>query len=482
MNLFNNNFKKYVTLKGFYHPLFLVFFYLLCHFLVSFFLNDTLQVDDREQIFIAQELQFGYNLPQPPLYSWLSFLFFEIFGVNHISLLTLKYILIFLTFTFIFKTSEIIFNKNSISVSISTLSFLLLPSFFWHMHQGFTHTILLGLGIAMSIHYLFRLSLDKSLTNYLLFGFSLSVGILGKYSFIIFIFLILLTGISIKEFREILRNKFFFYTSALFLLLILPHLIWLLNNWSDIYPMASERLVASSNPSFFMILLEFINASIGFLFPYILYLIYKVNSNNIRPKKIFEQFLKNYIYFIIIFGFLFLAIFDLKEIKVRWLHPILMIVPFWISIQIINKNLSRGFLKFFYSSLFVLCLIILAIRVVQNTYAPKLGYQGRVNTPIIETLRMMPASVIDSVSVIKTNDYFLGPHLFSVFNEKNIQIFNKKFQARVNDDRKCLVLWDDDSYDDNHNLKFSSYTGVVTNNTNPRPYSLFYKVLDMNEC
>ena len=219
MNLFNNNFKKYVTLKGFYHPLFLVFFYLLCHFLVSFFLNDTLQVDDREQIFIAQELQFGYNLPQPPLYSWLSFLFFEIFGVNHISLLTLKYILIFLTFTFIFKTSEIIFNKNSISVSISTLSFLLLPSFFWHMHQGFTHTILLGLGIAMSIHYLFRLSLDKSLTNYLLFGFSLSVGILGKYSFIIFIFLILLTGISIKEFREILRNKFFFYTSALFFLL-----------------------------------------------------------------------------------------------------------------------------------------------------------------------------------------------------------------------------------------------------------------------
>ena len=474
--------KKYINLGIFYHPLFLVFFYLLCHVLVSFFLNDTLQVDDREQIFIGQEFQFGYNIPQPPMYSWISFLFFEMFGANITSLLALKYILIFLNFTFIFKTSEIIFKKNLNAVSISTLSFLLLPSFFWHMHQGFTHTILLGLGIAMSIHYLFRLSLDKSLANYLLFGFSLSVGLLGKYSFIIFIFLILLTVISIKEFRDIFQNKFFFYALVLIFLLISPHYIWLLNNWHNIYPMAAERLIASSGTSFFMILLEFIKASIGFLFPYILFIFFKVNSNYKGTKKIIEKFLENYLYFIIIFGILFLAIFDIKEIKVRWLHPILMIVPFWISIKIVNKNPSRALLKTFYISLFVTSLIILTIRIVQNTYAPKLGYQGRVNTPIIETLKMIPVSVLDKVSLIRTDDYFLGPHLFSVFNEKDIQILNKKFQANLNEDRKCLIIWDDDSYDDNHNLKFSSYTGILTNNRNPKPYNLFYKILDINEC
>jgi hypothetical protein len=62
------------------------------------FFSHTLQVDDAEQIRLSQELLLGYPIPQPPMYSWLSWGMFQILGTGLLALTLLKYIFITLTF------------------------------------------------------------------------------------------------------------------------------------------------------------------------------------------------------------------------------------------------------------------------------------------------------------------------------------------------------------------------------------------------
>jgi len=46
-----------------------IFLYILIHFVIRLSLSETIQVDDSEQIFYGQNLQLGYPIPQPPLYT-----------------------------------------------------------------------------------------------------------------------------------------------------------------------------------------------------------------------------------------------------------------------------------------------------------------------------------------------------------------------------------------------------------------------------
>ncbi len=92
------------------NPLFWLFVYLIVHFLIRMIFSQTLQVDDSEQIDYAQNLLLGYPIPQPPMYSWLSWIMFKIFGTGLFALTLLKYFLIALTFLFTWLVSGQLFQ------------------------------------------------------------------------------------------------------------------------------------------------------------------------------------------------------------------------------------------------------------------------------------------------------------------------------------------------------------------------------------
>ncbi len=72
--------------------------YIIIHLIIRLSFSQTMQVDDAEQIRHAQELLLGHPIPQPPMYSWLSWIVFQIFGTGLLALTVLKYMVISLTF------------------------------------------------------------------------------------------------------------------------------------------------------------------------------------------------------------------------------------------------------------------------------------------------------------------------------------------------------------------------------------------------
>jgi len=474
--------------KILHHPLFFLFVYLLIHFLLRITLSDTLQVDDREQIFYSQSLHFGYDMPQPPLYSWISYVFFKIFGVQLFTVTFVKYFLIFITFIYLFLAAEIVF-KDRTKVKILLSSFLLMPSFAWHMHQGFTHTILLGLAISMTFFYFLKLHFDKKKIYYFLLGISIGIGLLSKYSYLIFLFLTLVSILISKSKKNIILDKAFLITLIVGLLISMPHYSWLIENWSQIFPLAHERLISSNNLTVFSKFREIILSSIGFLTPlvFVVLLIFLFSIRHLSKKNgkfippTIENFLDKYFIIMLILLAFSLVLIDIKEVKVRWLHPILMIFPFWLYLKAFKYiDLKNKFLKPFIISTVIFTTLVFLIRIVQMTIAPELGYKGRINTPIVSSLRKIPLSIINEIDTIKTDDYFLGPHIFGVFRDKRIIILKEAFRDIDNSNLKnCLIIWDNDGYDDNHKLKFEKFSGKINNKYG---YSLFYKFLDNGNC
>ena len=480
-------------MKLFYHPIFLIFVYLLLHLSIRLIFNNSIQVDDREQIFYAQEILLGYNMPQPPLYSWLAYFFFKIFGVNLYALSILKYSLIFLTFVFIYKVANLVLHniKNS---SLVTFSFLLMTSFAWHMHQGFTHTIMLSLGIIMSTYYILKIIQGGNLWLFFMLGVSLAIGLLGKYSFVLYLGLTLLVLSSNKKYREKFTEARLSLTLLTLFSFTLPHFLWLTENWNRIYSFANARLgIENSSLSFLEVLNKLLLGGLGFLSPLIIILFFITFDRfffKTRPYKkacLNEIFFRNFFLYLAFALVVFALFFDIKEVRVRWLHPILMIAPFWFFLLIERYDiLSDKRIKFYLISGISFTFLVFAIRLLQNTVGPQFGYYGRLNIPINETLKSIPQYNFGEISKIKTPDFSLGAHLFSVFKEKTIVIGNKAYgDEPLIENKKCLFLFDNDgsadSNKDEMEAKYGKFIEIKSKSLISN-YKIYYKFLNSNKC
>jgi len=430
-----------------YHPLFLALIYLIIHVLIRVSFSETLQVDDREQVLYGQYLSLGYSMPQPPLYSWLSWAFFKFFGTNLFALTVLKYSLIYATYVFTWLLASKLFPDGS-TKNLVFYSFFLMPSFFWHMHQGFTHTIILGLSIMMTTFYLVALEENKQKSYYLYLGISIGIGLLSKYSFILFLLPILLASLISRDFRKIFLSKKFLITLLTVLFISGPHFFWLTNNYVEISQQASERLaIISNNLNFLTPLWELSFSAIGFITPLFLLLIPLIiksiftESRKKLPSPTYKIFLNFYL--IILFFSLVLSIFyDIPKIKVRWLHPIMMLFPFWFFLKYSSQEYFAGFnKKIFYLSVIVISVLVLTIRVAQMTIGPELGYYSRVNFPVIETLKKIPTEISDN-SLIVVEDYTLFAHVMILFKNNEIRYRNKTFNKSDKSSEKCLIISD----------------------------------------
>ena len=472
------------------HPIFWLFVYLVIHFFTRVLFSQTLQVDDAEQIRHAQELLLGYPIPQPPLYSWMSWEMFQIFNTSLFTLTLLKYVLIALTFWFTWLVSGQLF-QNLQTRYIATFSYLLLPSFAWHIHQGFTHTILLGLGIILSLHALLSLKEDNSIKNYLYFGFSLGIGLMAKYSFLLFMIPLLLSAISTASFRKVIINQKILTTIGIFILIIGPHAYWLTQHYQEVFLSIDQKLkVTSDNLLFDRVksVGQFSAAAIAFVMPFAL--IFSINS----WKKIFNtdnqtvkndsSLLLNRFYLIIVVSIILLAIFiSMPHFKVRWFHPLMMIFPLWILTRIERPTLlSKSIMRWFVSITVIFTVLILSVRIAQMTIGPELGNYGRLNRPIIETFNKLPISLIQD-SIIKTGDGFIGSHLLSHYHQHNIVINNRNFRKNYfRDARQCLWLWDDDTPYTIPKIKKILESGQLITMVADTKYTLFYTLSPKQEC
>jgi len=316
--------------------------------LVPSITNHNLPLDTIEALAWGSNLDWGFN-KHPPLSAFFVEIVYQIFGKQDWSYYLLSQSFIALTFFVIFKFSNIFF-KNKV---FSLLSVLILESilFYNFTTPEFNVNICQIPFWALSILYCWKGLSENKTFDWLLFGFFLALGVLSKY-----LFFYLIGSIGIFFIYQIINKKFNYKCLIFlipFLLMLTPHLIWLINNDYITVTYGLHRtgggdqniLDHVTHPMMFLI------KQIGILIPFflmILFLVKKIKFNiNYKDKKLLFLLTISIIPFILI---LVTSILMGVKIRTMWMSPFYLffgVLSIYIFQNKINLKKLRGFIYFF---------------------------------------------------------------------------------------------------------------------------------------
>jgi len=302
--------------------------YFSLHILLRVLISDSLDYDEAEQAVLSQWLLPGYT-EQPPLYSWMQYFLFELFGKNIFAVSLLKNTLLFLSYLFVYLSSKKLL-PNSRAAILATSSLLLIPQIAWESQRDMTHTTLVVFAATLVLWQTLKLVENKNFLGYCLFGIFCGIGILAKANFALFLTILFLTLLSLSEGRKILFSRMILISFVIAFAISAYYFIWMFNN-QDIVFSATHKFKQTTEAYPVKGILSFFAATFLFLTPlwffYLLifpkgFLRYTCNQTEFPCRFMLRYGL------IFLFILLFIVIvFKVSYVKDRWLQPILFTAP-----------------------------------------------------------------------------------------------------------------------------------------------------------
>jgi 4-amino-4-deoxy-L-arabinose transferase-like glycosyltransferase len=203
-----------------------LFFHLFVWTLIPSISNINLPLDTIEALAWGSELEWGYN-KHPPLSAFVVEFVHSIFGSQDWTYYFLSQIFIIITFIYVWKFSEEIFDKKIYSL-ISL--FILEGIYFYNFTTPEFNVNICQLPFwALTIYYLWKGINNNKTLDWLLFGIFSALGFLTKYLFIYLLFTIFIYFLyNLKIYKKII-NKYLF-SILISLLILIPHFNWLIKN------------------------------------------------------------------------------------------------------------------------------------------------------------------------------------------------------------------------------------------------------------
>lgn len=188
-----------------------------------------LEIDEAEQMRLASELHLGYAA-QPPLYSWLQWLLFQLFGANLVSLALLKYALLSACYYCYYRICRLHCRNKELALCAS-LSWMLMPPIAFDLIKDNTHSILALLCACAT--WLLLLTPVKPLRGCVLLAVIIAAGLLAKFNFCLFLASMMLALLSETQYRQRINSRYVIGTALLVGLLISPYFYWLTTHWAQ---------------------------------------------------------------------------------------------------------------------------------------------------------------------------------------------------------------------------------------------------------
>ena len=300
-----------------------VFYYFLFTHLVIWTLipsvtNHNLPLDTIEALAWGSNLDWGFN-KHPPLSALAVEIFYQIFGPQDWVYYLLSQLFVVTAFYFVFKLSKEILNTEKHAL----LSVLLLEGIFFYNFTTpeFNVNVCMLPFWAMTGYYAYKCLKDNLTKDYIILGIVVALGFLSKY-----LFVYLLIGIKVFYIFYIKKNNFkikYFIPGIVFLLILIPHLIWLTeNNYITITYGLKRTGEIKSYLDHIILPLTFLGKQIGILIPFFILLF--ILTNSLKTTFSFKD--QNLLYLLSITILPFFSIFLTSviigaKIRTMWMTP-----------------------------------------------------------------------------------------------------------------------------------------------------------------
>ncbi|MBN9565000.1 MAG: glycosyltransferase family 39 protein [Alphaproteobacteria bacterium] len=354
--------------KYFYaHPdlcfLLLCIVHLLVWTLVPAIVQTNLHIDVVECLAWGKEWQWGYH-KHPPLHAWVTEIFFMPFGKAIWPGFFLSQLCVILTFICVWRFGKPIIGKTRTIVAIGLLEGII---YFQYTTPEFNSNVSL-LPLWSWAIYSFYLALKReSVWYWLMFGIMMGLSILSKYASLLlggvfFTFLVFTqTG------RQVWRKPGVYISGAAIVVILYPHIQWVLANEGHTIAYFLARSQAHSHPWWYRLifpmnfLLGQIVAVLGMVVAFVIIFRNQLAKSQLHLKRFFsvsaqERWEKTFIKFIALGPLLLVLLVSfILNIRLRtmWGMPFFTFLPFLLVVDFV-PYISSGALKKFFRSVCVL--------------------------------------------------------------------------------------------------------------------------------
>ena len=322
--------------------------------------NHNLPLDVIEALAWGSNLDWGFN-KHPPMSAFFPEVFFQIFGAQDWAYYLLSQIFVIISFYYVFKFSQE-FLKNDL---LSLISVLLIEAvYFYNFTTPEFNVNVCQLPFwSLTVYFSWKIYTSKEIkfSDCFLVGLFAAFGFLSKYLFVyllasidlLFIYLIFIKKDRKFDFKYLI-------TLEVFLIILVPHLIWLNNNEfiTITYGLARTGLEQSGLIDHIKFPLIFLIKQIGILIPFLILvwlLVKKIKFRiDFKDKKLLFLLAINILPIILMF---LTSVVTGSKIRTMWMTPFylffgtLFIYLFQAQINIKKlKPFMIGFIFFFFLS------------------------------------------------------------------------------------------------------------------------------------
>ena len=334
--------------------------HLLFWTLIPSLTNHNLPLDTIEALAWGSNLDWGFN-KHPPMSAFFPEIFYQIFGPQDWVYYLLSQIFVIISFYYVFKLScEILNNKI-----LGLISVLLIEAIYFYNFTTpeFNVNVCQLPFWSLTVFYSWKIYKGKEIKflDCLLVGLFSALGFLSKYLFIyllvsidlLFIYLIFLKKDRKFDFKYLI-------TAEVFLIILIPHFIWLTNNEfiTITYGLARTGLEQSGVIDHIKYPAMFLIKQIGIIIPFLILiwlLVKKIKFNlNFKDKNLLFLLAINILPIVLIF---LTSLITGSKIRTMWMTPFYLffgtLFVYLLQKQIIQNKLKPfliGFIFFFFLS------------------------------------------------------------------------------------------------------------------------------------
>ena len=332
---------------------FLIFllFHLVVWTLVPSIINVNLPLDTIEALAWGRSLDWGFD-KHPPLSAFIVETVYQFFGNRDWAYYLTSQIFVIIAFTYVFKFSKEFFQNGNLAL----ITVLLLEGIFFYNFTTpeFNVNVCQLPFWALSVYFTWKCIQQDRTKDYLLLGLFIGLGILSKYLFIYLVITIEILFLYLIFKRKKIKSKNCFIAGLVVLIILSPHIFWLVKNDYSSFTYAFERTGGIGNLKDHLIFpLIFFGKQLLLLTPFLLmifFLVKKFQFNfNLKNEKII------FLTFIVlapIFLILITSIFMGARIRTMWMTPFyLFLGVFFIQVlkeKVITKNFEKFLTIFFF--------------------------------------------------------------------------------------------------------------------------------------
>jgi len=321
--------------------------------LVPILTNNNLPLDTIEALAWGSNLEWGFD-KHPPASAFFPEVFFQIFGSKDWAYYLLSQVFVVISFVVIFKFAEELF-KNKVLSFISVI--LLEGIYFYNFTTPEFNVNICQLPFwSLTVYFSWKIFDKKKIefTDCALLGVFATFGFLSKY-----LFIYLLIGIDSLFFYMIFfikDRKFdikYMISLAVFIVLLIPHLIWLVNNdYITIrYGLARTGMENLNFLNHLIYPFVFFIKQIGILTPFLIMSFFLIKNFKFRINKKDKKLLFLVFINLVPIGLMFLtSMITGSKIRTMWMTPFYLffgvLIVYLFQKQINLKKLNNFFMAF----------------------------------------------------------------------------------------------------------------------------------------